>query len=152
MLVRLHAWVRIGSAITGASTPNPTLERRCSVKGKEPQVEPALRHQIFEHFARPPKIERAVRLVLGDADRAVLRVIELLQHYDMTSAVENDDRHGPIVFHRLGLGSRHHFLGRIETNRRTVGRCRWRRWRRRLLGDGSNDSTCEEYGCNNKRS
>ena len=56
---------------------NPTLERRCSVKGEEPQVEAALRYQIFEHFARPPKIERAVRLVLGDADRAVLRIIEL---------------------------------------------------------------------------
>jgi hypothetical protein len=93
-----------------------------------------------------------VRLVLGDADRAVLRVIELLQHDDMTSAVENDDRHGPIVFYRLGLGGRHHFLGRIETNRRTVGRCRWRRWRRRLLGDGRNNSTYAEYGCNNKRS
>src|SRR5262249_40930152 len=40
----------------------------------------------------------------------------------------------PVVLHRLRLRGRHHFFGCLESNGRSIRRCR--RWRRRLLRAG----------------
>src|SRR5207248_6538358 len=114
-------------------------------KPERAHADAALRYQIFENLARPAEIERRLRLVLSNADRAVLCVVEPVQHYRMAGAVENDDGHRPVVLHRLRLGGSHHLLGRIETDRGAVGCRRGRRGGSRLLSAASNGGASEDY-------
>ena len=55
-----------------------TLDRGRSAKAERSHTDAALRDQIFKDSARPAKVERRLCLVLGDANRTVLRVIELV--------------------------------------------------------------------------
>src|SRR5262249_41657868 len=63
------------------------------------------------------------------AIRAVLRVIEPMQHHDIASAVEDDDGHAPVVLYGFDLGRGHYFLGGLNPDRRPIGRRRRRGWR-----------------------
>src|SRR5262249_41477977 len=90
---------------------NAALQRRGSASRERTHTQAALRHQVLDHLARTPVVKRAARLVLGDRDRAVLGVVELVEHHDMAGAVENGDGHAPVVLHRLRLRGRHHFFG-----------------------------------------
>jgi len=69
-----------------------------STETERAHADAALRYQIFQYLARPAEIERRLRLVLSNADRTVLCVVEPVQHYRMAGAVENDDGHRPVVF------------------------------------------------------
>src|SRR6266849_6122162 len=68
---------------------NTAFQRRGSPQREEANVHAPLCHQVFEHFARTAEVERAARLVFGDRDGAILRVVELMQHHDMAGAVQN---------------------------------------------------------------
>jgi len=57
---------------------NATFERGGSTKAKDAHVDAPLRNQIFEHFARPTKIEGRMCFVFGNGNRAILRVVELV--------------------------------------------------------------------------
>src|SRR5262245_48919744 len=118
---------------------NAAFERRGSAQRERAQPEAALRHQVLEHLAGAPVVKRAARFILGDRDRAVLRVVQFVQHHDMASAVEDGDRHAPVVFHGLRLRGRHHFFRCLKPNGRSIGRCR--RCGRRLLSAGG----CRRY-------
>src|SRR5256885_5153980 len=63
----------------------------CLKKKQRPHSDAALRHQVLEHLARAPEVERAARLVFGDADRAVLRVVQPVEHDHVSGAVEDGD-------------------------------------------------------------
>src|SRR5262249_52291376 len=78
------------------------------------------------------------------AIRAVLRVIEPMQHHDIASAVEDDDGHAPVVLYGFDLGRRHYFLGGLNPDRRPIGRRRRRGWR--LLGAGRRRSHDDSKG------
>src|SRR5438067_10701328 len=78
---------------------DPSFKRSRSRQGERAQADTTLRYQFLEHFARPSIIKRTMRLEFCNPDRAVLRVIELVQDYDVASAVKNDNGHRPIVLH-----------------------------------------------------
>src|SRR5215472_11873816 len=125
---------------------DPSLEWGGSAKAERTHANAALRNQVFKGFAWSPEIERGIGLVLGDANRAVLGVIEPMQHHDMAGAVQDNDGHRPIVPHRLCLGSRHRLFGRLESNRWAVGCCGWRRG---LLSARWDCDAGEERDCDN---
>jgi hypothetical protein len=52
-----------------------TLDRGRSAKAERSHTDAALRDQIFKDFARPAKVERRLCLVLGNANRAILRIV-----------------------------------------------------------------------------
>jgi len=130
---------------------DPAFERGCSTKAKDAHVDTALRYQVFEHLARSAKIERGMRLVLGYGDRAILRVVELVQHHRVTAAVENDYGHWPVVLGSFGFSGGHHLLGRVETDWRAVRRRRGRRGCGGLLGTGRNGPAGEDHRRDDER-
>src|SRR5207248_3730486 len=127
------------------------LDRGRSTKTERAHADAALRYQIFENFARPAEIERRLRLVLSNADRTVLCVVEPVQHYRMAGTVENDYRHRPIVLHSLCLGGGHNLLGRIESDRRAVRDRGRRRGCSGLLSAAGKGIADEECCRNNER-
>src|SRR5271170_2440471 len=69
----------------------------------------------------------------------------------MTATIENDDGHGPVVLHSLCLGGRHHFLGRIETDRRAVRHRRGRGGSSGLLRAAGKRTADEDYDGKNEK-
>ena len=77
--------------------------------------------RILEHLSRAPKLGRRARLLLGDADRRELRVVEPLQHHEVGAGIDDSDGDAPVVLGRRRLRPRP-----SPSSRR---RCRWARHR-----------------------
>jgi len=54
---------------------NAAFERRGSAPPERAQPKAALRYQVLEQLAWAPEAKRAARLILGERDLAVLRVV-----------------------------------------------------------------------------
>src|SRR5262249_19992675 len=107
------AWLRVARAYAYPGRPAPPSPRTpCSDAGSKARYAPC------------PRRPRSSRM----------GVVELVEHHDMAGAVENGDGHAPVVLHRLRLRGRHHFFGCLESNGRSIRRCR--RWGWRLLRGG----------------
>src|ERR1700730_14529066 len=100
-----------------------------TIIGKPPSIGVAPRRPS-ERMPMPPCATRSSNTLLrrrktssvcalssARRDRAVLCVVEPVQHYRMAGAVENDYGHRPVVLHRLCLGGGAAVYWRVETDR-----------------------------------